>query len=488
MSFCSPPARIARLVAGRALSGPDFAAEGPLAVDISGDGAIAAIERPVALSDAEQRLLLLPALANAHDHGWGLRPLAFGAADDHLEAWLVALSRNPSLDPYLRALVAFARMTESGVGATNHCHNTQNSDALVAEAEGVSRAARDCGLRVAFAMPFFDRNATVYGDREALLARLNPEDRLKAGAPRMRPLAVNLELMDRISAFEHEYFAMQYGPVAPQWTDRATLEAIAEASARTGRRVHMHCLETIRQREWADAHYAGGLFGYLDAVGLLSPRLTLAHGTWLRPDECELLAARGVSVSVNCSSNMRLRSGAPPLEAIAASQLNIGLGMDGLSFDDDDDMLREMRLLWRTQGLALPLEPNVPHRVLHAAFIGGRRTISGEDGGGRLAEGAPADLLVLDYAAMTYDFIDPDVDVRSVLLARATRRHVRKLLVGGRLLVEDGRCLSVDLPAAEAELIASARRTRADQPEHQAFISRLQAAIAQFYKEGGHRR
>ncbi len=41
---------------------------------------------------------------------------------------------------------------------------------------------------------------------------------------------------------------VQFGPAGVQWCSRPLLEAIAESSARTGRRVHMHLLETIYQR------------------------------------------------------------------------------------------------------------------------------------------------------------------------------------------------------------------------------------------------
>jgi len=75
----------------------------------------------------------------------------------------------------------------------------------------------------------------------------------------------------------------------------------------------MHLFETQAQREWADAVYPEGLVCRLDEIGFLSPRLTVAHGVWLKEDECALLAERGVTVSVNTSSNLRLRSGIAPV-------------------------------------------------------------------------------------------------------------------------------------------------------------------------------
>ncbi len=97
---------------------------------------------------------------------------------------------------------------------------------------------------------------------------------------------------------------VQYGPNGVQWSTPALLEGIAEASARTGRRVHMHLLETRYQREWADRHFPGGIARHLKEIGLLSPRLTLAHCTWASPEDLELIAESGATISVNTSSNL----------------------------------------------------------------------------------------------------------------------------------------------------------------------------------------
>ena len=293
---------------------------------------------------------MLPPLVDAHDHGRGLRTLATGAVDQPLELWLPLLGQEPRVDPYLRAAVAFARNARSGIAAINHCHNPQRVSEIVEEAEAVARAARDVGIRVAFAVPLRDRNYIAYGSPAAIAAALGTEDFKALSDLMVRiPLVDQLAWVDAIAAFEHPLFHVQYGPVGPQWCSDPLLARIAEASARTGRRVHMHLFETLRQREWADAHYPGGLIRHLDAIGLLSERLTVAHGVWLRAEECELLAARDVTVSVNTSSNLRLGSGIAPVALFKSKGLAWAMGLDGMTFDDDEDGLRELRLLWYSQ-------------------------------------------------------------------------------------------------------------------------------------------
>ncbi len=477
---------------GRVLASATAAPLGPTAVDIGGDGRIAAV-RPIAqseLSPGEARLMLMPALCNAHDHGRGLSPLAFGAADQPLETWIADLARQPKLDPYLNAAIAFARLAETGVAAVNHCHNTQDSAALLAEAQAVSRAARDVGIAVAFAWPFFDANPFVYGPLEGMIEHLPApyRDTIAGRGHGLRTCAQNMALIEQATAFEHSLFSLQYHPVAPQWVQEETLAAIAEASQRDGRRIHIHLLETERQREWADSRYPSGLVHFLDSIGLLSPRLTVAHAVWLRADECALLAERGVTVSINLSSNLRLRSGTPPLGALVGAETPFALGLDGMSLDDDQDMLRELRLVHH--GFARPAKDHPaidPSMILDAATRIGRRTILGDDGGGRIEPGARADLVALDFAALACDDVTGAPDAIALLLGRAQRRHVVRLIVGGREIVADGRCRTVDLPALESLLIEQARLAYQASPPDEALIRGLQGAVCAYYEADLHR-
>src|SRR5581483_1095286 len=165
-------------------------------------------------------------------------------------------------------------------------------------------------------------------------------------------------------------------------------------------------LESRCQREWAELAYPEGIVRHLDRIGLLSPRLAVAHGVWLRRDECALLAERGVVVSVNTTSNLRLRSGIAPVAAMRAAKLGVALGMDALSLDDDDDMLREIRLAWRLHR-GFGFEDHLDKAALFdAAMRRGPAIVCGNERFGAIAPGGTADLLLLDYAAMTADAID----------------------------------------------------------------------------------
>jgi cytosine/adenosine deaminase-related metal-dependent hydrolase len=399
------------------------------------------------------------------------------------------LPREPRSDPYLNAAVAFARMAEGGICATNHCHGTQDRARLFEEAEAVSRAAKDIGIRVAFAVPFINRNRGAYGDIAKLIDLLDSSDRdaFVAGLGNPQPVEDMLAMVERIASLEHDLFHVQYGPVGAQWISDEALIQLARASAESGRRMHMHLLETQRQREWADDAYPSGVIDFLDEIGFLSPRLTVAHGVWLTPRECALLARRGVTLSVNLSSNLRLRSGLPPVRSFRDAGLAFGIGLDASSFDDDEDMLREIRLVWRNYrgfGNADILDRR---SVFDAALVDGRRTVVGEDGGGRLAVGAPADIAVLDLAEMSADFLYSGFDIADLLLTRMAKRHLKRLIVGGRTIVDNGACVCVDRPGLEAALLESAKATRAANPPDDGRIGRLQGAVESYYGSGFHK-
>ncbi|MCE1235911.1 MAG: amidohydrolase family protein [Hyphomicrobiales bacterium] len=468
---------------------PDGATGGPVRLTLRG-GRIAAVTPIPAPSNG---LLAMPAFANAHDHGRGLRTLAFGAVDDPLESWLPNLAREPRLPAFERAAVAFARMAETGIAATMHVHGFQarsRAEALEETAE-VARAAAAVGIRVAFAPAFRDRNPFSYGNEAAFLAAADPALRAALVTPPPGPWRPDVDdylaFVDEVAALEGPHFSVQYCPAGPQWARETSLAAIAEASARSGRRIHMHLLETPAQREWADFAHPEGLLATLDRIGFLSPRLSVAHGVHLRRDEIALLAERGVIVSVNTSSNLRLRSGLAPVAAFAAEGLGFGLGLDAQPMDDDDDMLREMRLVHLLhQGFGFD-DAVPPARLTRAAFGDGRTAVLGCDAApASLAPGAVADVAILDYAAMSGDLVDGSLDPLTVILTRATRRHLVTLLVGGEVVVAKGRLATLDHGALETRLLEAARIAWAAAPPDDGRRRHLRATARRFYGCGCH--
>jgi len=462
--------------------GPGGALVGAQAIRIEGDR-LAAIE-PAAKPSSEP-LLAMPALVNAHDHGRAVSTSSIGADAKPLESWLPYLALIPAADPYLAAAISFANSALGGAGTVMvHYTRAQGLTALPLEAAEVARAARDVGIRAGFAVAMKDQNPLVYGPTEPILAALPKAARAEIERRLLRPPLTPRDavaLVDEVAAAAAgPGFDVQYGPNGVQWCSQALLRAIAEASQNNGRRIHMHLLETRYQRQWADAHYPGGMVRMLDQIGLLSPRLTVAHAVWARPDELALLAERGVTISVNTSSNLHLHSGLAPVADMQRAGCRIALGIDGKALDDDDDALRELRLSYLLHaGHGFAHAPRI--EALHAAVRHGRFAVTNIADSGAIEAGATADLLLLDWAALDPDQLFEAPDPVNTVFSRATARHIRALLVGGRTIVRDGRVLGIDLPSIRQELLAQMRRDIAADSAFAAALAALEPCLARHY-------
>lgn len=424
------------------------------------------------------RRLVLPALSNAHDHARTFRSATLGAFAQPLEAWLPYLGVLPGVDPYLCAATSFARSMRHGVTHLMvHYTRVQGGMPYVDEALAVARAARDVGIHIGFAVSLRDRNGIGLCDDATMLGALRPSLR-EPVAQRLsvRPVAPaeQLAVVDALAAALaadtslQPHVTLQYGPTGVQWCTPPLLEAVAQASHANGRPVHMHLLETRYQREWADQAFPQGIVKHLDDIGLLSPRLTLAHCTWARPVELALLAERGVTIAVNTSSNLGLKSGLAPLAEMLRQGCRVAMGLDGMAFNEDDDALHEMRLahaLHRGWGFDTHFSPA---QLWAFAARNGRRSVRGaaaEDRlDGVLQPGAAADLLVLDWDALDDDALFDDIDPLDLLLARGCGLHISDVMAAGRHVVRNGAVTGIDEPALKAELLARTRSALAATP------------------------
>ena len=437
-----------------------------------------------ALTGAPQpRLLAMPALVNAHDHGRAVRTTSIGASGKPLETWLYYQQLFPAIDPYLVAAVSLGNSALGGAGVVMvHYTRAQGFTDLPTEVMEVARAARDVGVRVGFAVSMKDRNPIGYGPHEPLLDALPQAEREDVVRRLVRPALAPKDFVklveDVAAATENPNFTVQFGPNGVQWCSDALLKAIAEASALSGRRVHMHLLETRYQRGYLDQLYKGDVVKFLDSIGLLSPRLSLAHCVWTRPDELELLAARGVTLVTNSSSNLRLRSGVAPVAKMFGCGCRVALGIDGSALDEDDDILRELRLthlLHVGAGFKTQVHEN---EMLMSATSAGRFAVT-NSAGGDIVAGAPADLMLMDYDALDDDRLRDDLDPLQLVFARATTRHMRELIVGGRTVVRDNRVLGIDLDAARRDVIECMRAGQPAVASFAAALSHLERAIGE---------
>ncbi|MEM1289048.1 MAG: amidohydrolase family protein, partial [Pseudomonadota bacterium] len=313
-----------------ALIGPEFKSSGPIAVSIE-DGVISAIT-PLDETPLGGRTLLMPGIADAHNHARPLSTTSFGSGFKPLETWLPSLAIMPSVDPYLAALCSLGRSALGGCTAVMvHLTRPMGRTDIVTEALEIARAAKDVGVSIGFALSMRDRNPLTYKDHGPVLDGLPENVRAWTEGIWLKPLPsleAQMQAIDDLAngLADQPHVDVQYGPAGVHWCSEVMLEAIADASAAKGRRVHMHLLETLPQRAWADETYPQGVVHFLDEIGFLSDRLTCAHGVHARPDELALMAKRGARIAMNPSSNLHLASGIAPAIAMKEAGVEFAMG------------------------------------------------------------------------------------------------------------------------------------------------------------------
>lgn len=401
----------------------------------------------------------VPGFVNAHHHV-GLTPFQLGAPELPLELWAIARMGARDVDPYLDTLYSAFELIASGVTTVQHIHDTAEGSLadVKARLDAVIRAYRDIGMRASVSYGIADQNHFVHGDNATFLAALPTElatalagmlDRIEAG------LEGGIELFRSLHA-EHagdRRIRVQLAPANLHWCSDAALRLIAETAVRYDAPVHMHLLETPFQRRYAQSRFGTSAFSYLQRFGLPGPRLTIGHGVWLSPQDVEDVARTGTSVCLNCSSNLRLRSGRAPLNALDAAGVNTAIGIDEAGLNDDRDMLQEMRLLRAVSGDpgARWSSPGVG-QILRMATVGGAATTGFAGAIGAIEPGMAADVTLFDWQALRDPYVDAEQPAADVLLRRARSRHVRLVMCDGAVIYADGVFRMIDRDCVLAEL------------------------------------
>ena len=207
--------------------------------------------------------------------------------------------------------------------------------------------------------------------------------------------------------------------------------------------IHVHVAEDQADEADAEARFGRRVAQRLADAGVLTEASLLAHAVHLSPSEAELVRAAGATVAHNPRSNMNNAVGRAPLAWLGS---RVALGTDGIGADMFEES-RSAYLRRREDGLEVP--DGWPLGALaEGAALAGRAF--GEPALGRIEVGAPADLVVLDYAAPTP--IVPE-SLAGHWIFGLSAASVRDVLVAGEPVVRDRRLTRVD----EDDLVLEAR-------------------------------
>jgi 5-methylthioadenosine/S-adenosylhomocysteine deaminase len=248
-------------------------------------------------------------------------------------------------------------------------------------------------------------------------------------------------------------------PHALYTLDGPTLKAARDLSRRYNVPTLIHVAETRDEVKTAQERHATSPVAYLDSLGFLGPGVLAAHGVYVAESEMALLKEKGVGVSHNPESNMKLASGTAPVTAYLRAGVALGLGTDGAASNNDLDMFEAMRMA----SLLHKLQTNDPRAVsaqtaIDLATIGGARAMGMDKQIGSLERGKRADVIVVGMSAARQT---PMYDPISHLVYVTRGDDVQTTIVNGKVLMRNRKMLTLDEGAILRDARAWAEKVKA---------------------------
>lgn len=421
---------------------------------------------------------LMPGFVNSHHHSFGVSSVMRGVPDQVLEPWIVEMSDAPGLPNALAARLAAVSLLRSGVTTTvDMCGGSGSIDEFSDGIRETARGYRESGIRAILAPGMRSQNlfSQADGGDEAFIASLSTSLRKYANEKVFKERPAIRDYIDCVGGLvsclnDQGMTEVWFGPPGLQWCGMEAFSEIVEAAKTLETRIQTHVLESFSQRLESRNSSAKSRVQALAQEGLLSPRVSFAHMVWASDPDIETVAHHGVSIGHNPSSNLRLQSGIAPLQEFIKAGVTVGLGLDGTSLNEDDDMFTEIRLAAVLNNARVDCVAKMPlAEAFQLATVGGARLIGRISQVGLLAPGASADLFLLDLERLEWPWVDPGVDPLDLILARAKREDITSVMVEGRWRIwerkfVDQNILEMGLEAAEhlsATLPAADRRDEA---------------------------
>ncbi|MGH9116421.1 MAG: formimidoylglutamate deiminase [Acidimicrobiales bacterium] len=391
----------------------------------------------------------LPGLANAHSHAFhrALRGRTHAGAGDFW-AWrerMYAVAARLDPQSYERlATACFAEMAMAGITVVGEFHYLHHGpggaayDDANAMGEAVRSAARATGIRLTLLDTLYLRGGFAGepldpvqerfsdGDSERWAARVDALQRDWGGDDRTR-----------VGVAVHSVRAV----------DPASMKAAAALSSSGRLPLHVHLSEQPAENDACQDAHGCSPTELLAANGVLGPFATAVHATHVSAADLDLLAAEGCAVCLCPTTERDLADGVGPAWAMAEQGIPLALGSDSHAvidlFEEARAVELDERLVHRERGGV------APEALLAAATEDGAEALGWPEAG-RLAVGRLADLTTvgLESVRLAGAAGDP-ASLPAAIVFCATATDVSDVVVGGQLVVREGRHLLVDdVPAA----------------------------------------
>ena len=422
------------------------------------------------------RQLLMPGLVDAHSHGRGMSPIQKGVKNDFLENALFDWAYMHLLPPELCAGMTAYHHIRSGCTLLHHNGFDDDGPLGKTRAHAAIKVYLDSGIRLAFSPGVRDESKLVM-DEFAFFKTL-PADLQEWARPRVEYDKAQVET-DYFSLFADLYAKYNDSQtrilLSPSWahglTEKFARRIVDTAAGKV--QIHMHTLQSPVHKAYGLRRHGRPTLEWLDSVGLVAKNVTYGHAIHVTQADIDLMGRRGTSVTNHPSCNFIMRNGITPVMQMRKSGINVAMGLDDKTINDDEDAVMELRMMHKVHRIAtydLTEPPLDAYEAFEIATLNGARVCGFEGEAGALLPGMKADAVLVDLDRVeNQPWLDPRSDIVEAFVQRAMGTDVNSVVVGGRVVMEDRELKLLDLEALFAAVrefcakgLSEEHRARAD--------------------------
>ncbi len=230
---------------------------------------------------------------------------------------------------------------------------------------------------------------------------------------------------------------------SPYTCSKNTLKQARGVANEAGCLFQIHVAETQNEVKQIKKKFKYSPIKYLESLGILNDRTLAVHAIWVDEEDINLMAKRGVGVSVTTESEMKLASGVAPVPRFLEVGISVGIGTDGCASNNNLDMFQEMDFVAKLHKVD-NLDPTVLNasQVLNLATRVGAAAIGLEKEIGSIEAGKRADLIIVDTHK---PHLTPLYDPASHLVYAVDGGDVRDVIIDGRVVVDNGVVLTMNV-------------------------------------------
>ena len=402
---------------------------------------ITAVGRTRELPESADRILdlaghvVVPGLVNTHHHMYQSLTRALPAAQDSgLFEWLEALypvwARMTPEMLRISTQTAMAELILSGcTTSSDHLYLFPNGCRL----EDSIQSAAEIGMRF-----HATRGSMSVGRSRGGL----PPDSL------VEDEAAILKDTQRVIEAHHDparlaMLRIAVAPCSPFSVSKDLMRESASLARSLRVSLHTHLAENDHDVAYSLERFGRTPAEYAEELGWVGSDVWHAHCVKLDDAGLDLVARTGTGVAHCPCSNMRLGSGTAPIRRMVAKRVPVGLGVDGSASNDGGSLLGEARQAMLLQRVGLGPSAMTGRQALELATLGGARVL-GRDDIGALAPGMAADFAAFDLRGVNMAGAGHDPVAALVFCAPEQSSWVA---INGRIVVDQGRLATIDLPS-----------------------------------------